>query len=191
MTAWLIVYRDERELDSQRLGLALADEIRRGRVVLLKTGAGKVRAAVEVTMALTGALRTQQARPRVISAGSCVSLRPEVKGLIRAGQVVDRDGETQPKLGLESPDLGWSEVVPSSPGGLVLGSGDSASTNVPWLLYQGVSIVDTETHAVAHASMLCLAGKVFSVRYVVNGRDTQELAREKVTDAVLLLTTPS
>lgn len=203
-TAWVFAYADDRELDVSAITALREDQIRSGKLKLLRTGVGKARAAMATTTYLTGRLRNRQSRPTVVSIGTCAAIDPSLDlsldKIVRPSLAVDRDAtpellhaaniRPQPVIQLEDPD----DLE------LTIGTGDGFLADpleAKKLLDRGIQLVDMETHAVAWASLQCLAGPALSVRYVSDVAGTgaerdwvQALAKARaaLTEYVLSLT---
>lgn len=202
--SYVFVYADDREIDAHLIETERHDLIEQGRLKLLRTGVGKVRAAMETTTYLTTRLRNRQPRPLVVSIGTCAAIDPtldlSLDKILRPKVVVDRDATSEllrqaslkPQPPLELEDYDDLELTIGTGDGFVASPDEAAH-----LLEQGIQLVDMETHAVAWAALKCFAGPALSVRYVSDvanktaPRDwTQALsnARRELTDYVLSLT---
>lgn len=202
--SFLMVYADDREIDVAAVLAQREAWVSAGRLKFLKTGVGKVRAATETTAYLTSRLKARQPRPTVVSIGTCAALDPLLAPyagkIVRPRMTVDRDATPalleaakvvpQPAIRLDD----YDEL------NLTIGTGDgfvADELEAKRLLDAGVHLVDMETHAVAWASLKCLAGPALSVRYIsdlanVEAPDDWHLsltqARVALTEYVLQLT---
>jgi adenosylhomocysteine nucleosidase len=117
-------------------------------VELLHSGVGKVNAALAATEAIL-------TRPPalVINFGTAGSIRPEVAGLVEVTRVIQRDMLAMPLAARgETPFDPSPGTLTSGHSGVVCATGDNFVTAPdPWLMGQGVDIVDMELFAIAHA----------------------------------------
>lgn len=115
-------------------------------------GVGKVNTAIATTVAL------QETRPRlVVNYGTCGKIASGLRGLLEISKVIQRDMMAMPLAprGVTplSDEAGDSESGHASGfPGAVCGTGDSFVTSSdPWLVENGVDVVDMELFAIASA----------------------------------------
>ncbi len=132
--------------------VALEEELSRqplpAGITLVHTGVGKVNAA----LATAEALRAHSPR-LVVNFGTAGGLSPAARGLVEATRVIQRDMVAEPLAprGTTPFDARPPELSNGRPG-LRCGSGDSFVTQSdPWLLAQGIDLVDMELWGVAMA----------------------------------------
>lgn len=115
-------------------------------------GVGKVNTAIATTLALT------ETRPRlVVNYGTCGKIADGLSGLVEIARVIQRDMMAMPlaprgvtPLSEEAGDAESGHV--SGFGAVVCGTGDSFVTSTdPWLIDNGVHVVDMELFAIASA----------------------------------------
>jgi nucleoside phosphorylase len=169
--ALVFVYADDREVDRSRVEEVLGSALRQGRVVLLRTGVGKVRTTMALTRYLSTALASGRGKPTVVNLGTCSSVVPGLLGeVVRPVVAVDRDLATQDRL-LEV-KIPAPPPIPLAGGdarGLSIASGDSFLTDVGQadvLAAAGVSLVDMETHSVGWVTQQSHAPSPHVIRVV-------------------------
>jgi adenosylhomocysteine nucleosidase len=117
-------------------------------IELLHAGVGKVNAAIATCRAL------HAHRPElIVNYGTAGAISDAARGLVEVGRVIQRDMLAVPLAprGVTPFDPDAAEIVNGRPG-LCCGSGDSFVTaSDPWLLQQGVDLVDMELFAIARA----------------------------------------
>ncbi|MFZ0409693.1 MAG: hypothetical protein WAM11_16530 [Cyanobium sp.] len=113
---------------------------------VLITGIGKLNAAYALTRAL------QHRKPElVVNYGTAGGLNPRLRGLVEVGRVLQVDMNAEPLAPRgQTPRDSAPSTLESGQDGVVCGSGDQFVTAVdPWLLSQGVEVVDMELFAIA------------------------------------------
>ena len=111
-------------------------------------GVGKVNTAIATTVAL---LETKPAL--VVNYGTCGKITENLHGLLEIARVIQRDMMAMPLAprGV-TPLCDDDRVLASGFGEAVCGTGDSFVTSAdPWLIENGVDVVDMELFAIAHA----------------------------------------
>lgn len=130
---------------------AIDDELDKKRapegVEVIYTGLGKVNAASAATLALL------VLRPKlVINYGTAGKINETLRGLVEVSHAVQRDmlpGPLGPRG--HTPFSSGPDRLVSGHGGVTCGTGDSFVTETdPWLIENGVDIVDMELFAIAH-----------------------------------------
>ncbi|MDR3466651.1 MAG: 5'-methylthioadenosine nucleosidase [Xanthobacteraceae bacterium] len=135
---------------------ALPSELKAARapagVAVRYCGVGKVNTAIATTVALT------ETRPRlVVNYGTCGKIAEGLRGLVEISRVIQRDMMAMPLAprGVTplSDEAGDAESGHASGfGDAVCGTGDSFVTATdPWLIENGVHVVDMELFAIASA----------------------------------------
>jgi adenosylhomocysteine nucleosidase len=135
---------------------ALPSELKAARapagVAVRYCGVGKVNTAIATTVALT------ETRPRlVVNYGTCGKIAGSLRGLVEISRVIQRDMMAMPLAprGVTplSDEVGDAESGHASGfGHAVCGTGDSfVTTTDPWLIENGVHVVDMELFAIASA----------------------------------------
>ncbi len=117
---------------------------------VIYTGVGKINTTSAATLAVL-ALRPNL----VINYGTAGKLNEKLRGLVEVGHVIQRDMMTEPLAPRGrtpySPEL---DRLTSGQDGVVCGTGDSFVTSTdPWLVDNGVDIVDMELFAIAHVCL--------------------------------------
>ena len=116
-------------------------------VHVIYTGIGKINAAAATTAAIL------QHRPQlIINFGTVGQINPQVHGLQEIAHVIQRDMLTMPLAprGV-TPLSDEPDSYASGHGTARCGTGDSFVTSSdPWLVEQGVDVVDMELFAIAH-----------------------------------------
>ncbi len=130
---------------------AIDDELEKTRapsgVEVIYTGVGKINAASAATLALLVLRPTM-----VINYGTAGKINEELRGLVEVGHVIQRDMIAEPLAPRGrtpfSPNL---DRLSSGRNGVTCGTGDSfVTTTDPWLVANGVDVVDMELFAIAH-----------------------------------------
>jgi adenosylhomocysteine nucleosidase len=139
MTQILVLTALDSELSSERAPAGV--EVR-------YCGVGKVNTAIATTAAL------YEAKPKlVVNYGTCGKITEHLHGLVEISHVVQRDMMAMPLAPRGTTPLCDDEsILESGFGTVVCGTGDSFVTEIdPWLLANGIDIVDMELFAIAHA----------------------------------------
>jgi adenosylhomocysteine nucleosidase len=93
--------------------------------------------------------------------GTVKKINPQLHGLLKIGKVIQRDMEAEPLAPRGNTPFCFRLQEYLSTGQFLCGSGDSfVTTKNPWLLSQGVDVVDMELFAiatVAHQNEGCVA----------------------------------
>jgi hypothetical protein len=160
----VIVYADDREIDLAALAHLP--------ICSLRTGVGKVRAAVEVCTSLSTTLR-EQPDLLVVSVGTAGSVSG-LQGTLHPSIVTDRDStpEELRSVGITpQPDI---EIHGGD--GTVLGTGDGFAglNDMRLLAARGIELVDMETHAVLWAAQMLGAHNLMSIRHVTDFGDARD-----------------
>ena len=128
---------------------ALESELKRNvlpsGVEMVYSGVGKINAALASAKAIS------QFSPRkIINFGTAGKVNPQVEGLLDIGKVIQRDMMAEPLAPRgKTPFCDRPQEYLSS-GKYICGSGDSFVTAPdPWLLSQGVDVVDMELFSIA------------------------------------------
>ncbi|QWE09443.1 5'-methylthioadenosine nucleosidase [Polynucleobacter ibericus] len=128
---------------------ALESELKRAAlpssVEIVYSGIGKINAAITSLNAI------QQFSPkRIINFGTVGKINPDLHGLLEIGKVIQRDMDAEPLAPRGSTPFCPRPQEYLSTGQFLCGSGDSFVTGRdPWLLSQGVDVVDMELYAIA------------------------------------------
>jgi adenosylhomocysteine nucleosidase len=131
---------------------ALESELKRNAlpagVEMVYSGIGKINAA------LTSAKAINQLSPRkIMNFGTAGKLNPQLDGLLEIGKVIQRDMMAEPLAPRGTTPFCDRPQEYLSSGKYICGSGDSfVSTADPWLLSQGVDVVDMELFAIAYVA---------------------------------------
>jgi len=131
---------------------ALESELKRtalpAGVEIVYSGLGKINAA------LTSIKAIDQFDPRaIINFGTAGKINPQVEGLLHIGKVIQRDMMAEPLAPRGKTPFCERPSEYLSSGHYVCGSGDSfVTTSDPWLLSQGVDVVDMELFAIAYVA---------------------------------------
>lgn len=112
---------------------------------IVYSGIGKINAA------MTGIKAIQQYSPkRILNFGTAGKIKPELQGLLEIGKVIQRDMDAEPLAPRGSTPFCTRPHEYLSTGKYLCGSGDSFVTSSdPWLISQGVDVVDMELFAIA------------------------------------------
>lgn len=116
-------------------------------VEVIFTGVGKVNAAATTTAAIL------QHRPQlIVNFGTAGKVNAQVDGLLEIASVIQRDMLAMPLSPRGVTPLSDEPAsYASGHGNAVCGTGDSFVSAVdPWLVQQGVDVVDMELFAIAH-----------------------------------------
>lgn len=130
---------------------AIDDELDKARapdgVEVIYTGVGKINAASAATLALL-VLRPSL----VINYGTAGKISESLRGLVEVGSVIQRDMIAEPLAPRGRTPFGPElDRLSSGRNGVTCGTGDSFVTTAdPWLVANGVDIVDMELFAIAH-----------------------------------------
>lgn len=138
-TELLIITALESELNSDALPAGLE---------IIYSGVGKINAALMTAKAI------HQFNPsKIINFGTVGKINPQLDDLVGIGKVIQRDMMAEPLAPRgETPFCNRPSEYLSS-GEYVCGSGDSFVTGKdPWLLSQGVDVVDMELFAIAYVA---------------------------------------
>jgi len=133
---------------------ALESELKRDAlpagVEIIYSGLGKINAALASIQAI------DQFSPRkIMNFGTAGKINPQLEGLLEIGKVIQRDMMAEPLAPRGQTPFCEKPSEYMSSGKYICGSGDSFVTAPdPWLLSQGVDIVDMELFAIA-----CIASK--------------------------------
>ena len=129
---------------------AIEDELDKARapagVEVIYTGVGKINAASAATLALL------VLRPRlVINYGTAGNIAKVHRGLVEVAHVVQRDMMAMPLAPRgRTPFAPELDLLNSGQAGVVCGTGDSfVTTSDPWLIENGIDVVDMELFAIA------------------------------------------
>jgi adenosylhomocysteine nucleosidase len=131
---------------------ALESELKRNvlpaGVEIVYSGLGKINAALASIKAI------DQLSPRtIINFGTAGKLNPQLEGLLDIGKVIQRDMMAEPLAPRGKTPFCERPYEYLSSGKHVCGSGDSFVTSTdPWLLSQGVDVVDMELFAIAYVA---------------------------------------
>ena len=131
---------------------ALESELKRNAlpagVEMVYTGIGKINAA------LASAKAINQLSPRkIMNFGTAGKVNPQLDGLLEIGKVIQRDMMAEPLAPRGTTPFCDRPQEYLSSGKYICGSGDSfVSTADPWLLSQGVDVVDMELFAIAYVA---------------------------------------
>jgi adenosylhomocysteine nucleosidase len=131
---------------------ALESELKRNAlpsgVEIIYSGIGKINAA------LTSAKAINQLSPRkIMNFGTAGKVNPQLDGLLEIGKVIQRDMMAEPLAPRGTTPFCDRPQEYLSSGKYICGSGDSfVSTADPWLLSQGVDVVDMELFAIAYVA---------------------------------------
>jgi adenosylhomocysteine nucleosidase len=131
---------------------ALESELKRAAlpagVEIIYSGIGKINAA------LTSLEAVRQFNPRTImNFGTAGKIKPQLDGLLEIGKVIQRDMMAEPLAPRGKTPFCERPFEYLSSGKYVCGSGDSFVTaSDPWLLSQGVDVVDMELFAIAYVA---------------------------------------
>ena len=128
---------------------ALESELKRNAlpsgVELIYSGIGKINAALVSTKAI------HQFSPRkIMNFGTAGKVNPQLDGLLEIGKVIQRDMMAEPLAPRGKTPFCDRPSEYLSSGKYICGSGDSFVTAPdPWLLSQGVDVVDMELFSIA------------------------------------------
>jgi adenosylhomocysteine nucleosidase len=131
---------------------ALESELKRNAlpfgVEVVYSGIGKINAALASTKAI------HQFSPRkIMNFGTAGKVNPQLDGLLDIGKVIQRDMMAEPLAPRGTTPFCRRPQEYLSSGKYICGSGDSFVTSPdPWLLSQGVDIVDMELFAIAYVA---------------------------------------
>jgi adenosylhomocysteine nucleosidase len=131
---------------------ALESELKRNvlpaGVKIIYSGLGKINAALASIKAI------DQLSPRtIINFGTAGKVNPQLEGLLDIGKVIQRDMMAEPLAPRGKTPFCERPYEYLSSGKHVCGSGDSfVTTTDPWLLSQGVDVVDMELFAIAYVA---------------------------------------
>ena len=131
---------------------ALESELKRNAlpsgVEIVYSGLGKINAA------LTSLKAIDQFNPSAImNFGTAGKINPQLDGLLHIGKVIQRDMMAEPLAPRGKTPFCERPFEYLSSGKYVCGSGDSFVTaSDPWLLSQGVDLVDMELFAIAYVA---------------------------------------
>jgi hypothetical protein len=183
MAGFVVVYSDDRELDTQLINVQRSKQLRSGQLKLLKTGSGKVPAATVLAGYLSSSLRSgsRTQPPQVISVGLAQTSEWTFVGLtVEPFYALDRD-MTPAELkarGLEpQPVVKLAGLPPSG-----IASGDNmelTSAETMQLRERDIHLMDVDSHAIGWVSIRCLAGRTRSVRFVTHEVGTAPKSWEK------------
>ena len=117
-------------------------------VEIVYSGIGKINAALASIKAI------DQLSPRkIINFGTAGKINPDLSGLLEIGKVIQRDMMAEPLAPRGKTPFCERPYEYHSSGKHVCGSGDSFVTSSdPWLLNQGVDVVDMELFAIAYVA---------------------------------------
>ena len=123
---------------------ALESELKRealpSGVEIVYTGIGKINAAITSIKAIH-----QYSPKRILNFGTVGKINPQLHGLLEIGKVIQRDMDAEPLAPRGSTPFCIRPQEYLSTGQFLCGSGDSFVTaQDPWLLSQGVDVVDME-----------------------------------------------
>lgn len=117
-------------------------------IEVIYTGVGKVNAASATTLALMVLQPTL-----VVNYGTAGKINETLAGLVEVAEVVQRDMIAEPLAPRgRTPFAPEFDSLSSGHDGVRCGTGDSfVTTTDPWLVANGIDIVDMELFAIAHA----------------------------------------
>jgi adenosylhomocysteine nucleosidase len=114
-------------------------------VEIVYSGIGKINAAMTSIKAIH-----QYSPKRILNFGTVGKINPELHGLLEIGKVIQRDMDAEPLAPRGNTPFCIRPQEYLSTGQFLCGSGDSFVTaQDPWLLSQGVDVVDMELFAIA------------------------------------------
>ena len=131
---------------------ALESELKRNAlpagVEMVYSGIGKINAALASIKAIN-----QFSPSKIMNFGTAGKINPQVDGLLEIGKVIQRDMMAEPLAPRgQTPFCDRPQEYLSS-GKYICGSGDSfVSAADPWLLSQGIDVVDMELFAIAYVA---------------------------------------
>ena len=131
---------------------ALESELKRNAlpagVEMVFSGIGKINAALASIKAIN-----QFSPSKIMNFGTAGKINPQVDGLLEIGKVIQRDMMAEPLAPRgQTPFCDRPQEYLSS-GKYICGSGDSfVSAADPWLLSQGIDVVDMELFAIAYVA---------------------------------------
>jgi adenosylhomocysteine nucleosidase len=128
---------------------ALESELKRealpSGVEIVYSGIGKINAAMTTFQAIL-----QYTPKRILNFGTVGKINPQLHGLLEIGKVIQRDMDAEPLAPRGNTPFCFRPQEFHSTGQFLCGSGDSfVTTQDPWLLSQGVDVVDMELFAIA------------------------------------------
>jgi adenosylhomocysteine nucleosidase len=128
---------------------ALESELKRNAlpsgVEMIYSGIGKINAALTSTKAIN-----QFSPCKIMNFGTAGKVNPQLDGLLEIGKVIQRDMMAEPLAPRGTTPFCDRPQEYLSSGRYICGSGDSfVSAADPWLLSQGVDVVDMELFAIA------------------------------------------
>jgi adenosylhomocysteine nucleosidase len=131
---------------------ALESELKRNalpdRVEIIYSGIGKINAALTSTKAIN-----QFSPCKIMNFGTAGKVNPKLDGLLEIGKVIQRDMMAEPLAPRGTTPFCDRPKEYLSSGKYICGSGDSfVSAADPWLLSQGVDVVDMELFAIAYVA---------------------------------------
>jgi adenosylhomocysteine nucleosidase len=117
-------------------------------VEIVYSGIGKINAALITIKAI------DQYGPRnIINFGTAGKINPQIDGLLEIGKVIQRDMMAEPIAPRGQTPFCKRPSEYLSSGNYVCGTGDSFVTSPdPWLLSQGIDVVDMELFAIAYVA---------------------------------------
>ena len=131
---------------------ALESELKRNAlpagVEMVYSGIGKINAALASIKAIN-----QFSPSKIMNFGTAGKINPQLEGLLEIGKVIQRDMMAEPLAPRgQTPFCDRPQEYLSS-GKYICGSGDSfVSAADPWLLSQGIDVVDMELFAIAYVA---------------------------------------
>ena len=131
---------------------ALESELKRNAlpsgVEMIYSGIGKINAALTSTKAIN-----QLSPCKIMNFGTAGKVNPQLDGLLEIGKVIQRDMMAEPLAPRGTTPFCDRPQEYLSSGKYICGSGDSfVSAADPWLLSQGVDVVDMELFAIAYVA---------------------------------------
>ena len=128
---------------------ALESELKRNAlpsgVEMIYSGIGKINAALTSSKAIN-----QFSPSKIMNFGTAGKVNPQLDGLLEIGKVIQRDMMAEPLAPRGTTPFCDRPQEYLSSGKYICGSGDSfVSAADPWLLSQGVDVVDMELFAIA------------------------------------------
>jgi len=116
------------------------------KIHLVYSGVGKINASLATLKAI------EQHQPKqIINFGTAGKINPSLEGLLEISKVLQRDMDAEPLAPRGKTPFCDRPSEYLSSGEYVCGSGDSFVTAAdPWLLSQGVDVVDMELFAIAY-----------------------------------------
>jgi adenosylhomocysteine nucleosidase len=142
-TQLLIITALESELDKSILPAGVA---------IVYTGVGKINATIMTYQAIA-----EHQPKRIVNFGTVGKINPALQGLLEIGKVIQRDMMAVPLAPRGQTPFSTNPSEYLSLGGqYICGTGDSFVTaHDPWLLAQGIDVVDMELFAIANISHQC------------------------------------